>query len=909
MNFTTSLNHLRSLRHFCHALGRRIVFKAAGTNVPAPRRTPFQLRQRITFMSSFHTARLLPKLKPRFLMLPILAVLAFAGVAVTLPENSVANRAPAPPAVGPSTTNLNPPQAQCPTSTNRSVVGEFGPVTSLPLVPVHLSVLPDDLNAYPQGRILFWGRDMTTDASGNVKQVTGRSEAYVWNVANGSMVRVDNLTTNLFCSGHSFLPDGRLLVAGGHKSADFDAAGETHVNIFDYRQNSWSRAPDMNQGRWYPYNVTLNTGEALIMSGTYWTNAPSTPPSFAINLIPQVYTTAGTLRNLNQPGSLTYYPFVHLTPDGKVLQTQSGFTNFLNPINVDQDSRLLDPDANQGSGAWTSLGGTMFPHAMGSSVLFDSGRKALVVGGFDSMFNPTKGAEFINLKPAQGQPTWTALASMNFARTYHTATILPNGKVLVTGGVSCKGGNNIENPSANCFGGQVLVPEMWDPTANPSNPAQTPWCQMAAHTEIRAYHSVAALLPDGRVLVGGGGLPGAVGETVPGGQKIVTGRESFARLFGHKNMEIYSPPYLFTSSGASVDTVPGARPAITSAPGSVAYGQSFSVGTTNAGANPTVSLVRLASVTHGFNQDQRQINLPATVNGSSGLTVTGPADSNKCPPGHYMLFVLNSNGVPSVSRIVKVVNTPAYEGYVDGSDCTQIWGWAWDRSKPNTPINVDIYSGSTYITTVPANVFRQDLLTADKGNGKHAFVLAVPASLKNGQTQSITVRFAGTGTSLGLSPRSIVCNASLFPTDVPQTTAGGAGSTWEQGIEFSSSVSGKITHIRFWKAPGEPTGNHVGRIWTATGVPLASAPFTNESASGWQVAQLQPALQISAGVRYKVTYNIHSVVAKTFNTLSSPITRGALTGWGSIFSTPAGSFPTTGSTSNLFADVIFNSPQ
>ena len=253
---------------------------------------------------------------------------------------------------------------------------------------------------------------------------------------------------------------------------------------------------------------------------------------------------------------------------------------------------------------------------------------------------------------------------------------------------------------------------------------------------------------------------------------------------------------------------------------------------------------------------------------------------------------------------------PIYEGYVDGADCNQIWGWAWDQNRPNDPINVDIYANGGFVATVPANLFRQDLLNAGKGNGFHAFVFNVPSWLKNGQLQTITVRFGGTSTQLGFSPRTIVCTASMFPNDVPQTTASGAGSTWEQGVEFSSSVPGKITHIKFWKAEGETSGNHVGRIWTASGGLLRTASFINETSSGWQTAEVSPALSISANTRYKVTYNIHIVGAKTFNVFANgPLNRPPFTIYGSSFCSPAGCFPTTGSTSNLFADIVFNSPQ
>ena len=188
-----------------------------------------------------------------------------------------------------------------------------------------------------------------------------------------------------------------------------------------------------------------------------------------------------------------------------------------------------------------------------------------------------------------------------------------------------------------------------------------------------------------------------------------------------------------------------------------------------------MSLVRLASVTHGFNQDQRQLFLNPSQVSSSAMSVAAPADSNKCPPGYYMLFVLNGN-VPSKAKIIRMLETPAYEGFVDGSDCDKIWGWAWNRVTPNRPINVIIHSGSSYIATIPANFFRQDLLLADKGNGSHAFIFNVPDSLKNGQVQSITLTWGDQ-------------YLPLFPTQLPTGSASGGGSTWEQATQFSSTIN------------------------------------------------------------------------------------------------------------------------
>jgi hypothetical protein len=149
-----------------------------------------------------------------------------------------------------------------------------------------------------------------------------------------------------------------------------------------------------------------------------------------------------------------------------------------------------------------------------------------------------------------------------------------------------------------------------------------------------------------------------------------------------------------------------------------------------------------------------------------------------------------------------------------------------------------------------------------------------------------------------------VQNQHLLPAAVPQTFDSSM-QTWEHALEFSPSVNGQITHIRFWKAPGEPSGNHIGRIWTANGLLLASALFNNETASGWQEAQLQTPLSVTANVKYRVTYNVHTVVAKTVNGIPSAITSGPLVAWRSFSATPAGSFPMTPNTDNLFVDIRF----
>ena len=141
---------------------------------------------------------------------------------------------------------------------------------------------------------------------------------------------------------------------------------------------------------------------------------------------------------------------------------------------------------------------------------------------------------------------------------------------------------------------------------------------------MRGYHGTSILLPDGRVLNTGSG-DGAGGAA------------------DQLNAELYSPPYLFA----------GTRPTITQRPRRrCATATTFRVTTPNAAAIAKVSLIRLGSVTHAFDMNQRYQTLNFTSD-ATGLTVTVPSSRNLTPPGHYMLFILNGAGVPSVAKIVQ----------------------------------------------------------------------------------------------------------------------------------------------------------------------------------------------------------------------------------------------------------------
>jgi hypothetical protein len=379
-------------------------------------------------------------------------------------------------------------------------------------------------------------------------------------------------------------------VAGGHAGTDGD--GITDAFIFDSSNNTWTQTNlPMSAGRWYPSAVTVGNGEIVVLNGDDPGGGTNTPEVWQTN-------SGGGWRSLtNATLSLHPYPYLQLAPNGKIFVSGTEST-----------TRYLD---TSGTGAWTTVatrvGGD---RDYGSSVMYDVG-KVLIIGGGNPAVNT---AEAIDLN--QASPAWSSVGNMANARYRMNATILPDGKVLVTGGTS-----NVANESA----GAILAAEMW-------NPATGNFSTMSSAVTPRLYHSTAILLPDGRVVSAGGGRPGTE----------------------YKNAEIYSPPYLFTAGGGAAT-----RPTIDShLSKSVRPGQTIFVTTSDAASISDVTLVAISSVTHSRNMNQR-FNRLSFTQGMGGLNVTLPASANACPPGTYMLFITNSNGVPSVAQFINVNSSNA----------------------------------------------------------------------------------------------------------------------------------------------------------------------------------------------------------------------------------------------------------
>ena len=443
-------------------------------------------------------------------------------------------------------------------SLSRSAVeGAWSPVRSSPVVQLHLHLLPD-------GRVLSWGL---------------QGSPQVWDPASSGFTSVSSPAL-LFCSGHGFLADGRLLVAGGHISWDHGLPATT---IFNPATSTWQVGAPMAQGRWYPTITTLPTGEQLVLAGE--------DESGTLVNVPEVWSGTDWRRLTTATVAVPNYPRAFVAPDGRVFYA-----------GMQKQSRWLNVS---GTGSW-SLGPTLNfgSRNYGSAVMYAPG-KILYVGGSSP---PTNTAEIIDLN--QSSPQWRYTGAMAYPRWNLNATLLPTGDVLVTGGTRLSDRTNVA--------GAVNVAELW-------NPDTGQWTQLASSAPLlRGYHSTSLLLPDGRVLHSGGGD----GSGTP----------------NNLNYEVYSPPYLFRE----------ARPTIAGGvPADAGYGQTLAVGTPDGASTAKVSLIRLGSVTHAFDQSQRLVPLGFSQ-AAGGLSVRLPASANVAPPGPYLLFLVSSDGVPSVGQILRL---------------------------------------------------------------------------------------------------------------------------------------------------------------------------------------------------------------------------------------------------------------
>jgi len=444
-----------------------------------------------------------------------------------------------------------------------------------PFVPVHATLTPD-------GRVLTYG----SNAAG---KPTGFFTYDVWDPdegLSGGHTTLQNMTlTDIFCSYAVILPtNGSVLIAGGDiwNGTKVEYKGNNNSNIFSPSDGLLTRGNDMKRSRWYATATPLMNGEIYIQGGKGGAD------------VAEVRDVFGQFRTLTgvPTGNLDWwYPRNWLAPDGRVF----GF-------DADANAYYVDPSEQ---GSMTSVGNIGVANAgrSGPSAMFRPGKILQLAG-------KNKNAVVIDINGPQ--PVVTPTESLSARRIWASLTVLPDGKVLATGGSGV--GDELVDVTNYA--------EIWDPQTGH-------WTHGAEGSRARLYHSVALLLPDASVLVAGGGASN-LGSPVD-------------QLHG----EIYYPPYFFDTSGGFA-----ARPVIESAPQVLEAGQSFTIV-----ADPSeidrVTLVGAGAATHAVNLQQRFVELAFSATGNS-ISAEMPARATDTPPGYYLLFVVNDAGVPSRAKIVRV---------------------------------------------------------------------------------------------------------------------------------------------------------------------------------------------------------------------------------------------------------------
>src|SRR3989442_1233457 len=403
----------------------------------------------------------------------------------------------------------------------------------MPINPIHLALLNT-------------GKVLIVAGSGNVA-TEKNFQAGVWDPQTESFV-TQSLAWDMFCNGMVVLPDGRPFINGGNLQYD-PFHGELENAVYDPATAVFTDGQSMAHGRWYPTVTTLGDGRGMTFSGFKETGRT--------NSTVEIYT-VGSGWSQEYPAGWTppLYPRMHLMPNGNVFYAGSG-----------PGSRVFSTTTNTWSGV---VANTNYPNGRtyGTSVLLPltpaNGYRprVMIFGGG----NPaTATTEIIDLSASPLQ--WQYGPSMSQPRIEMNGTILPNGKVLATGGST----NDEDTATAS------LNADLYDPNTNSFSSA-------GKNAFARLYHSGSLLLPDATVMLLGGNP---------------------ARGTYEQHLEIYSPAYLF-----NVDGSPAARPTISSLSSvNFGYGAGFQVQTPDAANITSVVLVCPGAPTHAFDMDQRLFSL------------------------------------------------------------------------------------------------------------------------------------------------------------------------------------------------------------------------------------------------------------------------------------------------------------
>ncbi|OSJ19067.1 hypothetical protein BST63_04020 [Bradyrhizobium canariense] len=357
------------------------------------------------------------------------------------------------------------------------------------------------------------------------------------------------------------------------------------------------------------------------------------------------------------------------------------------------------------------------------------------------------------------------------------------------------------------------------------------------------------------------------------------------------------------------------------------------------------TLLASATFTNESASGWQQVNFATPVSVNAGVTYVASYHANA---GHYSstdYYFIGYGGLTkgaltalgsSLNGVYAYGSGPIFPGNVSNTKAANYWvDVVFDDSGLTSPqANAD--SGFTVSQNGTLNIPASTLLANDTNPSGLAFSLTSVSSPVNGSvgynSQNQTVTFTPTNGYAGaasftytitdtsgqsgsgqvsLKVKYPVSAQSLFGTsDAPSVPNSGDTGQVEVGVKFTASVNGTITGLRFYKGSLN-TGPHVADLWSSTGALLATATFTNETASGWQQVNFSNPVAITAGATYVASYHTNGNYSGTQNFFTTSLANGQLTapaGANGVYSYGSGSaFPTnTFNSSNYWVDVVFN---
>ncbi len=469
-----------------------------------------------------------------------------------------------------------------------------------------VTTTPSDVRAV-HATLLKTGKVLLIAGSGNDRNAfnAGTFTTSIWDPATGSLTSVST-PWDAFCAGHVVLADGRVLVAGGttaypSAATNNSSAGSDRSYLFDPSTGKYTRTADMHQARWYATTTELGDGRVLALGGL--DEAGELTSQF------EIFDGTSWSTPANGPSNYVFqpmYPGLHQMRDGRLFY--SGVSTFGGNA-AEVPPGLWDFTAN----TYQTVPGLTDDtrRDMGASVMLPPAQdqRIMVIGGGDqfAIVGAVSSTAIADLKLAN--PAFVPGPSLDAAKMYPSAVILPDSTVLATGGAT---------KSVNYGGTPVTSTQIFNPKTNA-------WTKMASATVGRVYHSSAILLPDGRVATFGGNP-----------------LNSF-----EMRIEVFTPPYLETGT---------ARPTLSGGVNDLNYGDFANYTTTQASAIRNVVLVRPGSATHSSDPNQRLIDVKFTRT-ANGVAVTMPVEPNLAPPGWYLMHVVDSAGVPSVAKWIHLEDT------------------------------------------------------------------------------------------------------------------------------------------------------------------------------------------------------------------------------------------------------------